>query len=94
MKVEAEAIALESRCQINVGERRGCVKFAGKVPGMGAGFWIGVLLDEPCGDSNGTYKGQKYFEASDKCAVFVRPTDLQVGDFPERDPFDELEDEI
>ena len=43
---------------------------------MGAGYWIGVLLDEPTGDSNGTYKGKQYFEAGDKCATFVRPSDL------------------
>ena len=53
-----------------------------------------VMLDEPTGDSNGTYKGKKYFEAMDKCGAFVRPNELQVGDFPEKDMFDELEDEI
>lgn len=94
MKDEAEAIVVGSRCQLNTGDRRGEVKYTGKVPGMGAGYWIGVLLDEPVGDSNGTHKGKQYFEAGDKCAAFVRPTDLQVGDFPERDIFDEEEDEI
>ena len=94
MKDEAEAIQVDQRCQLNVGERRGSVKYNGKVPGLGAGYWIGVLLDEPTGDSNGKIKNKQCFEAGDKCATFVRPTDLQVGDFPERDPFDELEDEI
>jgi len=94
MKEEAEAMSVDQRCQLTVGERRGCVKYVGKVPGKGAGFWIGVLLDEPVGDSDGKFKTKQYFEAADKCATFVRPNDLQVGDFPEKDPFDELEDEI
>lgn len=94
MKEEAEPIQVDSRCQLNVGERRGLVKFNGKVAGMGAGYWIGVLLDEPTGESNGTFKNKLIFEAGDKCATFVRPTDLKIGDFPERDPFNEEADEI
>ena len=94
MKEEAEEIKEGQRCQLNVGERRGEVKYVGKVAGMGAGYWVGVQLDEPTGDSNGTYKGKKYFETQAKCAAFIRPNELQVGDFPEKDMFDELEDEI
>ena len=94
MKEEAEAIQVGSRCELNVGQRRGEVMFRGRVIGLGAGFWIGVRLDEPTGDSNGTVRGTPYFEAGDKCATFVRPDELQVGDFPERDIFDEEEDEI
>ena len=76
MKEESEAMSVDQRCQLNVGERRGCVKYVGKAPGMGVGYWIGVLLDEPTGDSNGKVKNKVYFEAGDKCATFVRPTDL------------------
>jgi len=76
MKEESEAMSVDQRCQLNVGERRGCVKYVGKAPGMGVGYWIGVLLDEPTGDSNGKVKSKVYFEAGDKCATFVRPTDL------------------
>ena len=94
MKEESEAISVDQRCQLTVGERRGCVKYVGKVPAYGAGYWIGVLLDEPTGESDGKIKTKQYFEAGAKCATFVRPNDLQVGDFPEIDPFDELEDEI
>ena len=61
---------------MNVGERRGEVKYLGKVAGKGAGYWVGVLLDEPTGDSNGTFKGKQYFEAGDKFATFTRPNEL------------------
>jgi tubulin-folding cofactor B len=49
---------------------------------LGHGFFVGVKLDEPYGDSNGIIKGVKYFEASDKYATFVRPNALEIGDFP------------
>ena len=41
-KEEAEEIKVEMRCEVNTGKRRGEVKFVGKVPGLGAGYWIGV----------------------------------------------------
>ena len=63
MKEEAEAMAVEQRCQLTVGEKRGITKYIGKVAGKGAGYWIGVLLDEPTGDCNGTFKGKTFFEA-------------------------------
>ena len=94
MKEEAEAIAVGSRCQTTVGSRRGEVKYVGKAAGLGAGYWIGILLDEPTGNSNGTVKGKKLFEAPEGFAVFVRPNELQVGDYPPLDDFDEDEDEI
>jgi tubulin-folding cofactor B len=49
---------------------------------LGKGFYVGVRLDEPFGDSNGVVKGVKYFECSDKYGIFVRPNTLEVGDFP------------
>ena len=65
------------------------------MPGKGAGYWVGVLLDEPVGDCcGGKFKNKVYFEAAPKCGEFVRASDMQVGDFPERDIFDEEEDEI
>ena len=42
MKDEAEKIKVSDRCELNVGNRRGEVKFVGKCQGLGAGYWIGV----------------------------------------------------
>jgi dynactin complex subunit len=33
---------------------RGEVKYVGKVPEKAPGFWVGIALDEPVGNSNGT----------------------------------------
>lgn len=91
---EAKQIKVGQRCLLGDGTRRGEVKYVGKVPELGFGFFIGVLLDEPLGDCNGTQKGKKYFECEKKYGIFVRPNFLKVGDFPPIDEFNELEDEI
>ena len=43
---------------------------------LGNGYFIGILLDEPYGNSDGSVKGVKYFEADNKYAIFVRPTEV------------------
>jgi len=37
-------------------------------------------------------KGKKYFECRDKHGLLVRAHKVDVGDYPEKDPFDELDD--
>lgn len=95
MKEEAEAIAWGTRCQVNVGNRRGEVKFVGRVKGLGAGFWVGILLDDPEGDSDGKVLKKQIFECpGPKFGIFVRPSEAQFGDFPPVDDFDMDLDEI
>lgn len=72
------------------------MKFVGKIPELARGFWVGIQLDEPMGDTDGTVKGKKYFEAAGgkKYGMFARPKDIRVGDYPALDNFDEDLDEI
>ena len=91
---ESKAIEVGSRCETKVGAKRGEVKYVGKVKGLEKGFWVGVKLDEPTGDNDGKVKDKVYFEANHKFGLFVRPADLNVGDYPEIDEFDEDEDMI
>ena len=79
-----------------IGSRRGEVKYVGLVPELAPGYWIGVQLDEPTGDSDGKVKGKTYFTAvgGSKFGLFIRPRDANFGDFPPVDEFDENEDEI
>ena len=94
-KDEALQIQKGMRCETKVGGKRGEVKYIGKVNGLERGYWIGVKLDEPTGDTNGSVKGFKaLFECPPKFGIFVRPTDLNVGDYPEIDDFDEENDMI
>ena len=94
---EASLVTVGQRCEIIIGSRRGDVKYVGTVPQLAPGYWIGVQLDEPTGDSNGTIKGEKYFSVtgdSTKFGIFIRPKDARYGDFPPIDDFDAAEDEI
>ena len=87
---------VEDRCEIIMGARRGTVKYVGKVPELAAGFWVGVHLDEPTGDSDGSVKGKQYFEVTggSKFGIFLRPKDVRVGEFPPLEDFNANEDEI
>lgn len=78
----AEKISTGMRCKLS-GNRRGEVAFVGLVPSLGKGHFVGVRLDEPLGDSDGIHGGTKYFDAQTKYATFVKPTSVEVGDFPE-----------
>lgn len=62
----------------------------GKISDKGPGYFVGVRLDEPFGQGNGTFKGVKYFEAENNYGMFVRPNALEIGDFPVLDIDDEL----
>ena len=95
-KAEADAVSIGMRCEVVIGSRRGEVKYVGPVPELAPGYWIGVQLDEPTGDSDGKAKGKQYFEAvgGTKFGLFIRPKDANFGDFPPIDEFDENEDEI
>lgn len=55
-KQEADAIALGSRCEVELDDgglkRRGVVRFSGLVK-FKPGYWIGVEYDEPLGKHDG-----------------------------------------
>jgi tubulin-folding cofactor B len=91
---EAALIDIGSRCLLGDGIRRGEVVFVGMVKELGYGFFVGVKLDEPMGDTNGEVKGKKYFTCQSNYGIFVRPNYVTVGDYPPEDIFNEAEDEI
>jgi tubulin-folding cofactor B len=85
---------LGNRCQVQPGSRRGAVSFVGTVSELGPGYWVGVTFDEPVGKTDGTAQGGKrYFEAIPGFGGFCRGKNVQVGDFPERDIFEDDSDE-
>jgi dynactin complex subunit len=61
MKGVAECIKDKERCKLMTNGCRGTVMYVGKVPGMGFGYYVGIILDGPYGDNNGIYKSTKYF---------------------------------
>jgi len=48
-------LSLHSRCQVKPGSRRGEIAFVGSIDELGGGgHWVGVILDEPMGKTDGT----------------------------------------
>eukprot|EP00033_Pygsuia_biforma_P000933 GCRY01001073.1.p1 GENE.GCRY01001073.1~~GCRY01001073.1.p1 ORF type:complete len:235 (-),score=24.82 GCRY01001073.1:84-788(-) len=87
---EAAEIAIGNRFEDDQG-RRGEVAFVGRTA-FSTGYWVGLRFDEPVGKNDGSVQGKQYFECENKYGSFVRPNRIRVGDYPERDIFDELED--
>lgn len=79
------------RCEVTPGGRRGVVMFLGEIPELREGYYVGVKFDEPVGRADGTVRGRAVFECEANYGGFIRPRNVQVGDFPERDLFDELD---
>lgn len=78
----AEKMKPGDRCQCQPGDRLGTVRFVGRLAALKPGFWVGVEFDEPVGKSDGTVKGQKVFECRPQYGGFLRPDQVEVGDFP------------
>jgi tubulin-specific chaperone B len=55
------------------------VRYWGPVPELGDGEWVGVDLENPVGDSDGSISGHVYFEAKPNHAIFVSPTVVTVS---------------
>ncbi|KAK1276611.1 hypothetical protein QJS04_geneDACA003778 [Acorus gramineus] len=79
------------RCEVEPGAKRGIVKFVGRVETIAPGYWVGIQYDEPLGKHDGLVKGKRYFNCPPNHGAMVRPDKVKVGDFPERDPFEEDE---
>ncbi|XP_059665740.1 tubulin-folding cofactor B [Cornus florida] len=84
-------IKVGDRCQVEPGEKRGVIKFVGRAETLAPGFWVGVQYDEPLGKHDGMVKGTRYFDCPPLHGALVRPDKVKVGDYPERDPFEEEE---
>lgn len=94
----ADGITVGSRCRvINIAsERRGVVRYVGKIQELddGESIWVGIEFDEPAGKNDGLIGSIRVFEAKPNHGSFVRPKQVEVGDFPELDPFGSDEEEI
>lgn len=86
-------IHVNDRCRvINIeGERRGTVRFVGKIEHLDQGKqdWVGIEFDEPVGKNSGDIDGVLLFVCRPNHGSFVKPKQVEVGDFPELDPFGE-----
>ncbi|KAJ6839663.1 tubulin-folding cofactor B [Iris pallida] len=92
MEDVCENIKVGDRCEVEPGEKRGVVKFVGTAETLAPGFWVGIQLDEPLGKHDGTVKGKRYFVCPPQHGLLLRPDKVKVGNYPERDPFEEEEE--
>ncbi|KAL5730151.1 hypothetical protein ACHQM5_003009 [Ranunculus cassubicifolius] len=84
-------VKVGDRCEVEPGEKRGVVKYVGEAENLGPGFWVGVEYDEPLGKHDGVVRGKRYFECPSLHGAMIRPDKIKVGDYPERDPFEDEE---
>lgn len=92
-EITSRGIQVSKRCQIGTEDtRRGKIAFVGEIPEISGsgGPWVGIALDEPSGNTDGSVKGRIYFQTPPKCGIFLRPDRITVGEFP---PLDEMLDE-
>ncbi|GAQ82952.1 Alpha-tubulin folding cofactor B [Klebsormidium nitens] len=91
----AEGIKVGNRCEVDPGAKRGEVMFVGNnCKGLPPGYWVGVKYDEPVGKNDGSVKGERFFTCAPGYGGMLRPDKVKVGDYPEKDPFEDEDDEI
>ena len=64
-------------CENSSRELLGTVSFTGEQT-FAEGRWIGVTLDEPFGNKDGSVDGKVYFTCDEKYGVFLKPESLRV----------------
>lgn len=80
----ASLLKVGGRCRVKNQDRIGVISFIGAVPEIEDNtIWCGVEFDEPVGKNDGSIKGKRYFKCLDNYGSFIRPSAIEVGDFPE-----------
>jgi tubulin-folding cofactor B len=79
---EAAKFEVGARCETFPGGKRGEIAFIGETK-FAPGYWIGVVLDEPCGNNDGSVSGVRYFECEDKFGKFLKAINVKQGDYPD-----------
>ena len=64
------------RC-VAQGHKTGMCQFVGELPSLGPGLWVGLLLDEAVGNSNGKINGRRIFDCPPKYGGFYRSADVE-----------------
>ena len=74
----AGALTVGDRCEVHPGGKPATVRYVGKIPALGPGWWVGVQYDKAIGKNNGSVKGERLFQCPPKCGGFLRPDKVTV----------------
>ncbi|CAL6095282.1 Tubulin_specific chaperone B [Hexamita inflata] len=80
----AALITVGCRCKLLSREKCATVRYLGALENQ-VGIYVGIELDLPFGNCAGENEGQVYFICQKNCGIFVKPQEIEVGDFPEED---------
>ncbi|KOO21521.1 tubulin folding cofactor b [Chrysochromulina tobinii] len=70
------------RVIVDPGNRKAEVRFVGKIPEIGKGYWVGVQYDDPVGRNDGSVKGRRCFECTHDFGGFLRPNHIRIDPTP------------
>jgi tubulin-folding cofactor B len=88
-------LVVDQRCCLvksGDGDTRGRIAYVGFLEGK-EGYFVGVELDEPLGKNKGDYMGKQLFDCQPSRGLFLRPDQVLVGDYPELDLFDDMDED-
>ena len=74
---EVPSVMPGERVQTDPGGRNARVMYVGQVPGMPAGYWVGVQYDEKVGKNDGAAGGRRYFRCPPGHGGFLRPPKIK-----------------
>jgi len=74
----AKQFQVGTRCRVIPQSVEGTVKYVGRVPQAQPGFYLGIDLDDPLGQNDGSVEGVYYFECPPSHGIFVRPNMAEV----------------
>ncbi|CAK9115448.1 150 kDa isoform (150 kDa dynein-associated polypeptide) (DAP-150) (DP-150) (p150-glued) [Durusdinium trenchii] len=57
--------------------RKGTVRYVGRVSQLFPGYWVGLELEEPKGNNDGSVEGSMYFKCPAQHGLFMRPSKIK-----------------
>ena len=77
VETKRAAVDSEDKGELKIKPRSAQVMFVGPVPGMPAGYWVGVQYDDKVGKNDGSINGRRYFRCPPGHGGFLRPNKIK-----------------
>ncbi|XP_064641300.1 interaptin-like [Lineus longissimus] len=102
-KLAAEFVHVGDRVMVRLGKKKengpltcGVVKFVGRVDKEYASYrlYVGLKLDTPIGDTDGVFKGKRYFQTPHRHGKLVKLSQVVSVLNPKRNKYDDVEENV